>query len=50
MNQRVIDKMDGLQLADNLNLEYIETSALTGENIEYAFYKMGEAILSTIPQ
>lgn len=49
VDKRVIRREDGVELADKLNLEYIETSALTGENIEYAFYKMGESILSTIP-
>lgn len=49
VDQREVDKMNGIKLAESLNLEYIETSALTGENIEYAFYRMGESILSLIP-
>lgn len=33
-------------LSKNLNMEYIETSALTGINIDKAFYDMSKAIIS----
>ncbi|MFX1451565.1 MAG: Rab family GTPase, partial [Promethearchaeota archaeon] len=41
---RKITGEDIKKLAKNLNLEYIETSALTGKNIDDAFYKMGEKL------
>jgi len=47
MDQRKVQESEGLALAKELNLEYIETSALTGSNIEYAFYKIAEAVIET---
>ncbi len=41
---RKIDQNQIQKLAKELNLEYIETSALTGENIDEAFYRMGEIL------
>ena len=34
----------GSDLASYLNLGYIETSALTGENVEYAFYTIAQSL------
>jgi len=30
-----------------LNLEYIETSALTGKNVENAFFSIAEGVIET---
>jgi small GTP-binding protein len=38
----------GSKLAESLNLGYIETSALTGENVEYAFYTIAESLYNLI--
>ena len=38
----------GSKLAKSLNLGYIETSALTGENVEYAFYTIAEALYNLV--
>jgi small GTP-binding protein len=48
IEERKIDKMEALNLANMLHLEYIETSALTGENIEYMFRSIAEKILNSI--
>lgn len=47
VDQRKVQESEGLALAKELNLEYIETSALTGNNVEYAFYKIAEAVIET---
>jgi len=47
VDQRRVQESEGLALAKELNLEYIETSALTGNNVEYAFYKIAEAVIET---
>ena len=38
----------GSKLAKSLNLGYIETSALTGENVEYAFYTIAESLYNLV--
>jgi len=43
----VIRKEDAEKLANELNLEYFETSALTGENVESAFHKLAEDLLKS---
>lgn len=40
--ERKIKIEDALKLSKELNLEYIETSALSGDNVKVAFYKMAE--------
>lgn len=47
-DQIKVDKVRILELAKNLNLEYIETSALSGKNIDEAFRKLGELIIREI--
>lgn len=42
IEERKITKKQATSLANELNLEYIETSALTGDNIKESFYKMAE--------
>jgi Ras-related protein Rab-1A len=44
---RKIVKEDAIELAEELDLNYLETSALTGKNIEYAFYKIAEELIET---
>ncbi len=43
-DQRKLKKEEILQYAKKINFEYIETSALTGENIEEAFSKIGKEL------
>jgi small GTP-binding protein len=38
----------GSDLASYLNLGYLETSALTGENVEYAFYTIAESLYNSL--
>ncbi len=45
VDERKVQESEGLALAKELDLEYIETSALTGSNVEYAFYKIAEAVI-----
>jgi len=40
VEERKITKKEATSLAKELNLEYIETSALTGDNVKESFYKM----------
>ncbi len=48
LDKRVITKKDGKQLAEDLNLGYIETSALTGENVIQAFHEIAKELLKSI--
>lgn len=44
---REVSPEEGKALAEKLNcIDYIETSALTGENVAEAFYKIGETLLN----
>ncbi|MHA1589389.1 MAG: Rab family GTPase [Candidatus Njordarchaeales archaeon] len=45
-SQRMVDKREGLELAKRFSTIYIETSALTGENVEKAFYWIIDRILA----
>ena len=40
-----IEKEEAEKLAGKLNFRYVETSALTGENIMFIFHKIGEILL-----
>jgi len=44
LDERKIPTGEALKIAETLNLEYIETSALTGKNIEQSFYKLAETL------
>ncbi|MHA1491891.1 MAG: Rab family GTPase [Promethearchaeota archaeon] len=46
--QRNINREDADQLAEELNLGYIETSALTGENVISAFYELAKVLLRKV--
>jgi len=47
VEERDVKKEGAEKLADELNLEYIETSALTGANVELAFYKIAKSLLES---
>ena len=42
---RKVKLVEALALAKELNLKYIETSALTGKNVEYAFYDIANTVV-----
>lgn len=42
---RLINNVDAIQIAEKFNLEYIETSALTGERVELIFEKLARKLL-----
>ena len=42
---RKVKLVEALTLAKELNLKYIETSALTGKNVEYTFYDIAETVI-----
>lgn len=42
---RKVRLAEALALAKELNLKYIETSALTGSNVEYAFYDIADQVV-----
>ncbi|MFX1449208.1 MAG: Rab family GTPase [Promethearchaeota archaeon] len=44
VDNRQIKEKSALKIAKELNLGYIETSALTGENIDDAFFKLAELL------
>jgi len=44
LESREVNREDAENLAQKLNLGYIETSALTGENVEEAFYNIAETL------
>ena len=44
---RKVKLVEALTLAKELNLKYIETSAMTGANVEYAFYDIAESVIKS---
>lgn len=42
---RKVKLVEALALAKELNLKYIETSALTGRNVEYTFYDIADSVI-----
>ncbi|MFX0138264.1 MAG: Rab family GTPase [Candidatus Hodarchaeota archaeon] len=44
-DDRVLSKEDGIKLAKNINAEFYETSAKTGENINKVFAKLVDEII-----
>lgn len=44
---RKVKLVEALSLAKELKLKYIETSAMTGRNVEYAFYDIAETVINT---
>jgi len=47
LDERKIPTEEVIKIAKTLNLEYIETSALTGKNIEQSFYKVAETLFKS---
>ena len=47
VDERKVKFEEAMKLADKFNLEYIETSALTGKNVEKSFLKLSEALLKS---
>ena len=43
--QRIVNKSEAESLSHELNLEYFETSALSGENINSSFERLAEKLL-----
>lgn len=46
LKRRLVPKVDAIHLAEELNLEYFETSALTGENVDLTFKRLAQNLLS----
>jgi small GTP-binding protein len=44
-NQRNVNKEEAVNLSRKNNISYIETSALTGDNVENSFYKIAEKLI-----
>ena len=47
LDERKVLSEEALKIAETLNLEYVETSALTGKNIEQSFYKIAETLFKS---
>lgn len=47
IDERKIPSEEALRIAETLDLEYVETSALTGKNIEQSFYKVAETLFKS---
>lgn len=47
LDERDIPAEEAIKIAETLNLEYVETSALTGKNIEHSFYKVAETLFKS---
>lgn len=45
---REVEKRDAIKLADDIGFTYIETSALTGENVEYAFRIIARKLMDVL--
>jgi len=46
VDQKKVNSEEIVNLAKDLNLEYIETSALSGENVDNAFYRLADLLIS----
>lgn len=47
INDRTVNHEEAYKVAQDLNLEYIETSALTGKNVEESFYRVAEKLINS---
>ncbi len=45
LDERKVSVEQANEIAKKLNLEYLETSALTGKNVEESFYKLAKALI-----
>ena len=50
IEQRKVFGDEIIELANELGLEYIETSALTGRNVDKAFFKLGELLSKALEE
>ncbi|MHA1915970.1 MAG: Rab family GTPase [Promethearchaeota archaeon] len=50
INNRIVNRVEAEELARNNNLTYLETSALTGNNVEESFYKLAETFVKSKDQ
>ncbi|MFX1296735.1 MAG: Rab family GTPase [Promethearchaeota archaeon] len=48
VNNKIIGYNQANKLANDLNLNYIETSALTGDNVEQAFYDIAKTLYESL--
>ena len=46
-DERIINQEEAIKLAKDFNLEYVETSALTGKNVESSFNKVVDGIIKS---
>jgi len=46
VKKRIVSEIDAKRLAYSLDLEYLEISAFTGDNIEMAFHKIARKLLN----
>ena len=47
VDERKVSEEEARELAESLGIEYVETSALTGENVEQVFYKLAEILVNS---
>ena len=47
-DRRLVPKEEGAELAHSLNIPFMETSAMTGENIDEAFETLVKLILNRV--
>ncbi|MBA7687648.1 hypothetical protein ES703_96112 [subsurface metagenome] len=47
LDERKVSVEQANEIAKKLNLEYLETSALTGKNVEESFYKLAKALIKS---
>ena len=45
VNERKVSTEEAFYAADSLNIEYIETSAKTGKNLEKIFYRIADSLV-----
>lgn len=48
IKEKKVTSESAIELANNLNLEYIETSALSGENVDNAFYNIAKSLYNSL--
>ncbi|MFX1321789.1 MAG: Rab family GTPase [Promethearchaeota archaeon] len=48
INEKIVGFEQANKLANDLNLNYIETSALTGDNVEQAFYDIAKTLYESL--
>jgi len=46
VNERKVPEEEAMKVAKSLNIEYLETSAKTGKNLEKIFYRIAESLIN----